>query len=195
VPRDFVEFPSQVNEMWALWPEVLRRYARHRDTAEPLPQVTVDRLIAARAYGEGHATTEYLAAALLDLAWHTRATADPPLAPGDVATFERAALEAHGLDPTLVPPRYGSTYFAHVWSGGAYAAAYWSYIWAEVLDADTAEWFAERGGLRRDSGAAFAREVLSRGGAVDPMEAVGRLLGRPPRVEPLLRRRGLATVA
>lgn len=195
VPRDFVEFPSQVNEMWALWPDVLGRYARHRDTGEPLPQVTVDRLIAARAYGEGHATTEYLAAALLDLAWHTRTAAEPPLGPEDVAAFERDALEAHGLDPDLVPPRYRSTYFAHIWSGGAYAAAYWSYIWAEVLDADTAEWFADRGGLRRDSGAAFAREILSRGGAVDPMEAVRRLLGRAPRVEPLLRRRGLAPVA
>jgi len=193
VPRDFVEFPSQVNEMWALWPDVLRRYARHRRTGEPLPQALVDRLIAARAYGEGHATTEYLAAALLDLAWHTRTADDPPVAPGDVVAFERAALEAHGLDPDLVPPRYRSAYFAHVWSGGGYAAAYWSYIWAEVLDADTAEWFAARGGLDRDSGAAFAREVLSRGGAVDPMAAVERLLGRPPRVEPLLRRRGLAT--
>ncbi|MFN8123238.1 MAG: M3 family metallopeptidase [Thermoleophilia bacterium] len=195
VPRDFVEFPSQVNEMWALWPDVLRRYARHRDTGDPLPQATVDRLIAARAYGEGYATTEYLAAALLDLAWHTRTADDPPVAPEDVEAFERAALEAHGLDPDLVPPRYRSTYFAHVWSSGGYAAAYWSYIWAEVLDADTAEWFAERGGLDRESGAAFAREVLSRGGAVDPMAAVERLLGRPPRVEPLLRRRGLAPAA
>lgn len=192
VPRDFVEFPSQVNEMWALWPDVLTRYARHRRTGEPLPADTVDRLIAARSYGEGYATTEYLAAALLDLAWHTRTADDPEIAPGDVASFERGVLVGHGLDPDLVPPRYGSAYFAHVWSGGGYAAAYWSYIWAEVLDADTAEWFAGRGGLDRATGAAFAREVLSRGGSVDPMAAVERLLGRPPRIEPLLRRRGLA---
>jgi peptidyl-dipeptidase Dcp len=190
VPRDFVEFPSQVNEMWALWPEVLPRYARHRETGEPLPQATVDRLIAAQSYGEGFATTEYLAAALLDLAWHTRTVDDGTLAPEEVEAFEQAALQAHGIDVPLVPPRYRSTYFSHVWAGG-YSAGYYSYLWSEVLDADTVEWFRERGGLSRRSGALFARELLARGGAVDPMAAVERLLGRPPRVEPLLRRRGL----
>jgi peptidyl-dipeptidase Dcp len=129
---------------------------------------------------------------LLDLAWHRRTVDDAPLAAADVEAFEQAALDAAGLALELVPPRYRSTYFSHIWAGG-YGAGYYSYIWSEVLDADTADWFRERGGLRRDSGDLFARELLSRGGAVDPMDAVQRLLGRPPRLEPLLRRRGLMT--
>jgi peptidyl-dipeptidase Dcp len=190
VPRDFVEFPSQVNEMWAMWPSLLSRYARHHVTGEPLPEGTVEKLVAAQAYGQGFATTEYLAAALLDLEWHRRTADDEPVAPGAVEAFELAALDRHGIALPLVPPRYRSTYFSHVFAGG-YSAGYYSYIWSEVMDADTVEWFTEQGGLRREAGAVFARELLSRGGAVDPMAAYAAVVGRPPRLEPLLRRRHL----
>jgi peptidyl-dipeptidase Dcp len=173
VPRDFVEFPSQVNEMWAMWPQLLSRYARHHVTGEQLPAATVDRLVAAQGYGQGFATTEY-----------------DPVAAADVEEFERAALRRHGIAVDLVPPRYRSTYFAHVFAGG-YSAGYYSYIWSEVLDADTVEWFTAQGGLRREAGEVFARELLSRGGAVDPMAAFSAVVGRPPMLEPLLRRRQL----
>ena len=191
VPRDFVEFPSQVNEIWLRDPAIVDRYARHHVTGEPLPDDLRARLIdQAPMFGEGFATTEYLAAALLDLAWHR-------LAPGeevdDVEAFEAAALAAAGIPPTL-PPRYRSAYFNHVFAG-AYSAAYYSYIWSEVLDADTADWFAEHGGLRRQNGDAFARALLSRGGAVDPLEAYRAFRGRDPEIGPLLVRRGLESVS
>jgi peptidyl-dipeptidase Dcp len=192
VPRDFVEFPSQVNEMWALWPEVLANYAHHHVTGEPLGGDVPDRLRAARAYGQGFSLTEYLAAAVLDLEWHRLAPGEAPDADG-VEAFEEAALARHGLAFHLVPPRYRSAYFAHVFAG-EYSAGYYSYIWSEVLDADTVEWFREHGGLRRTLGERFARELLSRGGAVDPMQAYAAVVGRPPRVEPLLERRGLTPV-
>ena len=193
VPRDFVEFPSQVNEMWALWPEVLANYARHHGTGEPLPADVPDRVRAARTYGQGFGLTEYLAAALLDLEWHRLAPGTAPDA-GGVEAFEEAALTRHGLGFHLVPPRYRSTYFSHVFSGSGYSGGYYSYIWSEVLDADTVEWFRENGGLRRQLGERFARELLSRGGAVDPMQAYAAVTGRAPRVEPLLERRGLTPV-
>ncbi|TNM61126.1 M3 family metallopeptidase [Streptomyces sp. NP160] len=190
VPRDFVEFPSQVNEVWAWDPALLPAYARHVETGEPLPASTVQALLASRSYGEGFATTEIVAAMLLDQAWHQLAPGES-VAPDDVEAFEAAALERHGTALELVPPRYRSTYFNHVFSGG-YSAGYYSYLWSEVLDADTVEWFAENGGLRRENGAAFAREVLSRGGTVDLSAAYRAFRGRDPRVEPLLQRRGLA---
>lgn len=193
VPRDFVEFPSQVNEMWAYWPEVLSRFAVHHETGAALPAEVADALRASASYGEGFATTEYLGAALLDLEWHRLSGEAASVAASDVEAFERAALDRHGLALDLVPPRYRSTYFAHVFSGG-YSAAYWSYIWSEVLDADTVDWFTERGGLRRDSGEIFARELLSRGGSVDPMQMFAAVRGRAPEVGPLLVRRGLAPV-
>jgi peptidyl-dipeptidase Dcp len=193
VPRDFVEFPSQVNEMWAMWPQLLARYARHHQTGEPLPQDAVDRLIASQSYGEGFSTTEYLAAALLDLEWHRRTADDAPIPADQVEAFERDALQQHGIWLEQVPPRYRSSYFSHVFSGTGYSAGYYSYIWSEVLDADTVEWFTARGGLRRDAGELFARELLSRGGTVDPMAAFEAVVGRPPELEPLLRRRGLLT--
>jgi peptidyl-dipeptidase Dcp len=192
VPRDVVEYPSQVNEMWSLWPEVLANYAHHHETGEPLPAEVPERIRAARSYGQGFALTEYLAAALLDLEWHRLAPGTAPDADG-VEAFEEAALARHGLGFHLVPPRYRSTYFAHVFAGG-YSAGYYSYVWSEVLDADTVEWFREHGGLRRRLGERFARELLSRGGAVDPLAAYEVVLGRPPRVEPLLERRGLTPV-
>ncbi len=190
VPRDFVEFPSQVNEMWAYEPEVLARYAVHHETGEPLAPERVDALLAAQIYGEGFATTEYLAAALLDLEWHRRGPDAAQVAAEDVERFEADALQRNGIAVRLVPPRYRTSYFSHIFAGG-YSAGYYSYIWSEVLDADTVEWFHEHGGLKRTAGETFARELLSRGGARDPMEAFSAVRGRPPVIEPLLVRRGL----
>jgi peptidyl-dipeptidase Dcp len=189
VPSDFVEYPSQVNEMWALWPEIIARYAVHHRTGERMPQELVDRLLAARRFNQGFATTEYLAAALLDQAWHRLQPGDDP---DEVEAFEAAALEKAGVALDTIPPRYRSTYFAHIFAGG-YSAGYYSYIWSEVLDADTVDWFNENGGLRRENGDRFRREVLSKGGSVDPMEAFRAFRGREPRIEPLLERRGLTT--
>ncbi|GAB2672528.1 M3 family metallopeptidase [Thalassiella azotivora] len=190
VPRDFVEYPSQVNEMWAWWPQVLAGYAAHHRTGEPLSQEVVDRLEASRAFGQGFATTEYLAAAVIDLEWHLLPVDGAPVAPQEVATFEQAVLEKWGLTVAAVPPRYRSTYFAHSFTNG-YDAGYYSYIWSEVLDADTVDWFTENGGLRRENGEVFARELLSRGGSVDPIAAFEAVRGRPKDVAPLLRRRDL----
>jgi peptidyl-dipeptidase Dcp len=187
VPRDFVEFPSQVNEMWALWPEVLDHYARHTETGEPLGREVVAAIEAASLWGEGHGTLEYLAATLLDQAWH-RITPDTVVA--DPQAFEAAALEAAGVASELVPPRYRTTYFQHVFAGG-YAAGYYSYIWSEVLDADTVEWFKANGGLNRANGDAFRQKLLSRGGSVDPLGAFRDVVGHDPDPAPLLARRGL----
>ncbi len=187
VPRDFVEYPSQVNEMWLEDPEVLASYARHHETGEQLPAELVAKLADARRFGEGFATTEYLAATLLDQAWHRLGAEE---AVSDVEAFEAAALSAAGVDVPSAPPRYRSTYFNHVFGGG-YSAAYYSYIWSEVLDADTVEWFGEQGGLRREVGERFRRELLAVGGAADPMAAYRAFRGRDPDVTPLLVRRAL----
>jgi peptidyl-dipeptidase Dcp len=187
VPTDFVEFPSQVNEMWMWWPEVLAHYAKHHQTGEPLPSELIDKLIESRQYGEGFATTEYLAASLLDLAWHELGAQDKV---DDVLEFQSAALEKAGVALSTVSPRYRSTYFAHIFSGG-YSAGYYSYIWSEVLDADTVDWFKENGGLTRENGEKFRRELLSRGNSIDPMEAFRNVRGRDSQIAPLLRRRGL----
>jgi peptidyl-dipeptidase Dcp len=189
VPRDFVEFPSQVNEMWVLWPEILASYARHVDTGEPMPADVADRLRAARRFGEGFSTTEYLAATVLDQAWH-RLSVEEADAVTDVAAFETAALENAGLAVAGVPPRYSSAYFAHVFAGG-YSAAYYAYIWSEVLDADTVAWFEEHGGALRENGDRFRRLVLAVGGSKDPLEAYREFRGRDAAIEPLLERRGL----
>jgi peptidyl-dipeptidase Dcp len=189
VPRDFVEFPSQVNEMWALWPEVLANYAKHYRTGEPLPQHLVDRLLESQRFGEGFRTTEYLAASLLDQAWHALAPGER-IDAGEVARFEAEALEKEGLALPAVPPRYRSTYFAHIFSSG-YSAGYYSYIWSEVLDADSVEWFRENGGLTRANGDYFRATLLSRGGSLDAMQAFRDFRGRDPEIEPLLRRRDL----
>jgi peptidyl-dipeptidase Dcp len=185
--RDFVEFPSQVNEMWMLDPDVLARYAVHHTTGEPMPREFVDKLQASSSFNEGYATSEYLAAALLDQAWHTL-TADTTVT--DVAAFEAAALADFGLDNPAVPPRYASTYFAHTFSGG-YDAGYYSYIWSEVLDADTVEWFTENGGLTRANGDRFRSRLLGVGGSTDPLAAYREFRGRDADIEPLLTRRGL----
>jgi peptidyl-dipeptidase Dcp len=191
VPRDFVEYPSQVNEVWMLWPEVLANYATHHRTGEPLPPEVVDRLRAAEQFNEGFATTEYLAATLLDLAWHTLTVEDLAGSPLDVLAFEAAALERAGVATPFVPPRYRTAYFAHIFSGSAYSAGYYSYIWSEVLDADTVDWLTEQGGLRRESGDTFRDGLLAKGGSADSMEVYRAFRGRDPLIEPLLKRRGL----
>ncbi|PRH83305.1 M3 family metallopeptidase [Arenimonas caeni] len=186
VPRDFVEYPSQVNEMWATWPSILANYAKHHQTGEPIPQALLDKVLAAEQYGQGHATTEYLAAAMLDQAIHQQTA-------GNVATdalaFEAQALKAAGLDYAPVPPRYRSAYFSHIMGG--YSAGYYAYLWSEVLDAESVEWFKENGGLKRENGDHFRRTLLSQGGSKDAMQLFRDFRGRDPEVRPLLVRRGL----
>jgi peptidyl-dipeptidase Dcp len=184
VPNDFVEFPSQIYEMWAWEPETIAHYARHHETGEPLPDADREAVLAAQRFGAGYNTTETLAAMLLDQAWHALA---PGEAVEDTDAFERAALERHGVRLDAVPPRYSTSYFQHIF-GSAYDAQYYAYLWAEVLDADGAAWFREQGGLRRASGDAYRREVLSRGNTRDPMAAYRALTGRDPSIEPLLAR-------
>jgi peptidyl-dipeptidase Dcp len=188
VPRDFVEYPSQVNEMWIMWPEVLANYARHHVTGEPLAQDIVDKLNESQLWGEGFGTTEYLGAALLDLAWHVL---DESGVPADVLAFEAKALAAAGVAHSLIPPRYRTGYFQHIFAGDGYAAGYYSYIWSEVLDADTVEWFKENGGLSRANGDFFRAELLSRGNSREPLDSFRAFRGRDARLEPLLKRRGL----
>jgi peptidyl-dipeptidase Dcp len=187
VPRDFVEFPSQVNEMWATWPDVLQNYAKHYQTGAPMPSALLEKVLATRKFDQGFATTEYLAAALLDQTWHQL---KPSEVPDDVVAFETAALHRAGVDFAPVPPRYRSTYFAHIFEGG-YSAGYYSYIWAEVLDADSVEWFKQHGGLVRANGDRLRQTVLSRGGSQDALVMFRNFTGADPDIGPLLKRRGL----
>jgi len=190
VPRDFVEYPSQVNEMWATWPEVLRNYAVHHETDESMPAELVDKVLETETFNQGFATTEYLAASLLDQAWHQLAPDEVPTSENVVA-FETATLTKAGIALRTVPPRYRSTYFSHIWTSG-YSAGYYSYIWSEVLVADTVEWFKEHGGLTRENGDHFRRTLLSRGGSRDAMGLYRDFRGGDPDIRHLLMRRGLA---
>lgn len=185
--RDFVEFPSQFNEHWALDPKVFANYAKNYKTGEPMPQALVDKILKARTFNQGYATTEYLSAALLDLAWHTQ-PADAPLQ--DVASFEAGALKKFKVDLPQVPPRYRTTYFDHIWGGG-YSAGYYAYFWAEVLDHDAFEWFKENGGLTAQNGQVFRDKILSRGNSVELADLYREFRGKDPSVEPLLVNRGL----
>jgi len=187
VPRDFVEFPSQVNEMWALWPEVFANYAVHVETGEQLPSESVQAIKAAELWGQGFGNYEYLAATLLDQAWH-RIPDGTTIA--DAATFEAGALRAAGMGMDLIPPRYRTTYFQHIFVND-YAAGYYSYIWSQVLDADTVEWFRENGGMSRSAGDIFRKRLLSVGGSVESLAAFRAVRGRDAELAPLLRRRGL----
>jgi peptidyl-dipeptidase Dcp len=187
MPRDFVEVPSQFNEHWALDPEVFAHYARHHETGAPMPAALVEKIRRTTTFNQGFATTEYLAAALLDMAWHTL-SADDRVA--DVDSFETAALRRFGVDVALVPPRYRSSYFSHIWSGG-YSAGYYAYIWSEVLDADAYAWFTEHGGLTRENGRRFRDLILARGGAGDMAAIYRAFRGRDPEIGPLLENRGL----
>jgi peptidyl-dipeptidase Dcp len=187
VPRDFVEFPSQVNEMWSTEPKVLANYAKHYQTGAPMPQELLDKVIASKKFNEGFRTTEYLGAAMLDQKWHQLGVAQIPT---DVLGFEAASLKAAGVDYAPVPPRYRTTYFSHVFSGG-YSAGYYGYLWAERLDAETVEWFNENGGMLRKNGDRFRKMLLSKGGTMDAMQMFREFRGHDPKVEPLLERRGL----
>lgn len=190
VPRDFVEFPSQVYEIFADDPEVLANYARHHATGEPIPAVLLEKIEAAAKFNQGFVTSEYLAATLLDQAWHQLAPDAVPDADG-VLAFEAAALARAGFDFAPVPPRYRSPYFSHIFSSNSYSAGYYSYIWAEVLDADGADWIKQNGGLSRAVGDHLRRTVLSRGGSADAMQLYRDFAGREPDVKHLLKRRGL----
>ncbi len=187
VPRDFVEFPSQVNEMWSTWPSILSNYAKHYQTGEPIPAALLEKVMAAKKFNEGYRMTETLAAGLIDQRWHQLGAGQIP---ADVVAFEAAALKEAGLDFAPVPPRYRSTYFSHVFSGG-YSAGYYGYLWSEKLDADTVNWFEERGGLSRKNGDHFRKTLLSRGGTMDAMDMYRKFRGRDASVKPLLEKRGL----
>ncbi len=187
VPRDFVEFPSQFNEHWAFEPRVFANYAKHYQTGAPMPQALLDKIRKSRTFNQGFATTEYLSASLLDLAWHDL-PADAP--EQDVDAFETAALKRFKVDIPVIPPRYRTTYFAHIWGGG-YSAGYYSYLWSEVLDHDAYQWFVEHGGMTRANGQRFRDMILSRGGTADAAQMYRAFRGRDPSVEPLLIERGL----
>ena len=188
VPRDFVEYPSQVNEMWAIWPEVLANYAIHHETGQSMPQELLDKVLSTQTFNQGFATTEYLAASILDQALHQLTSDEIPVG-DEIMEFERSTFEDAGIVLDSVPPRYRSTYFNHIMSG--YHAGYYSYIWSEVLDADSVEWFKENGGLKRENGDHFRQTLLSRGGADDAMTLFRKFRGRDPDITPLLERRGL----
>jgi peptidyl-dipeptidase Dcp len=190
VPRDFVEYPSQVNEMWQDWPEVLRNYAKHYKTGDPIPQELLDKVKAAAKFNQGFSTTELVAANVIDQAWHQRTAAELPDAEG-VLAFEAKALDDKGVDFAPVPPRYRSTYYSHIFAGG-YSAGYYSYFWSEVLDAASVEWMKAHGGLTRENGDRFRKTLLSRGGSDDAMTLFRNFTGSDPSIEPFLERRGLA---
>jgi len=170
-----------------LWPEVVENYARHHVTGEKLPREWIDNLLAAETFNQGQATTSYLAAAILDLAWHSLSADDGV---NDVVAFETKAISDYGLEYSPVPTRYRSTYFSHIFAGG-YSAGYYGYIWSEILDADTVDWFKENGGLLRANGDHFRRELLGRGGSIEAMQMYRNFRGRDATIEPLLKRRGL----
>ncbi|EQA6223900.1 MULTISPECIES: peptidyl-dipeptidase Dcp [Enterobacter] len=185
-PRDFVEFPSQINEHWASHPQVFAHYARHYQTGEPMPEALRDKMLNATQFNKGYDMTELLSAALLDMNWH--GISEPV---DDVDTFEAAALHKEGLDLPAVPPRYRSSYFAHIFGGG-YAAGYYAYLWTQMLADDGYQWFVEQGGLTRENGQTFRDAILSRGNSTDLAELYRNWRGHDPRIEPMLENRGLS---
>ena len=187
VPTDFVEVPSQFNEHWALNPTVFAHYARHYRTGEPMPAALVQKITRAKTFNQGFTTTEYVAAALLDLAWHTL-PAGPKQA--DVDSFETEALRRFQVDLPEVPPRYRTNYFAHIWQSG-YSATYYAYIWSEVIDSDAYAWFLAHGGLTRANGQRFRDMILARAGTMDAGAMYRAWRGRDAVVGPLLANRGL----
>ncbi len=188
VPRDVVEFPSQFNEHWALDPAVFANYAHHYQTNAAMPAEMVEKIKRAKTFNQGYMLTEYLAAALLDLEWHSLPAGAPPQVPD---AFEAAALAKHKIDLPTVPPRYRTTYFSHIWAGG-YASGYYAYLWGEVLDDDAYAWFTEHGGLTRANGQRFRDMLLAPGHTADPMELYRAFRGHDPDTAPLLRQRGLS---
>ncbi len=188
VPRDFVEYPSQVNEMWATWPEVLRNYAVHYQTGEPMPTELLDKVLATQKFNQGFITSEYLMASITDMALHQLNPDEVPTA-DELMKFEADTLTEAGANYDMLPPRYRLPYFSHIMGG--YSAGYYSYIWSEVLDADTVEWFKANGGMTRENGQHFRDTLLSRGGSSEALDLFRDFAGREPNVEPLLERRGL----
>lgn len=188
VPRDFVEYPSQVNEMWADWPTILANYAKHYQTGAPMPKELLDKVLASSKFNQGFATTEYLGAAMLDQNWHQATASQLPAATG-VMGFEASALKKDGVDFYAVPPRYKTPYFSHIMGG--YAAGYYAYIWSEVLDANSVQWFKQNGGLTRKNGDHFRQTLLSQGGSEDALQLFRNFAGHDPQIEPLLEKRGL----
>jgi peptidyl-dipeptidase Dcp len=187
VPRDFVEFPSQFNEHWSLEPKVFANYAKHHQTGQAMPQALVDKIKKAATFNQGYALTEILAAASLDMAWHTLPAAAPKQ---EVDAFEAAALRQAHLDLPQVPSRYRSSYFLHIWANG-YASGYYAYLWAEMIDDDAYSWFEENGGLTRANGQRFRDMVLSRGNSADLAAVFKAFRGRDPKIDALLIQRGL----
>lgn len=187
VARDFVEFPSQVNEHWALHPDILKNYAKHVETGEVIPQELIDKILSARSFNQGYAFTELLAAAMLDMQWHTLTTEDKV---SDVQEFSQKALEQTGLYLNTVPPRYRSSYFSHIFGGG-YAAGYYAYLWTEMLSHDGYRWFEENGGLTRENGQHFRDKVLSKGNTMDYAEMYRAFRGKDPELQPMLENKGL----
>ena len=194
VARDFVEYPSQVHEMWATWPSILSNYAKHHETGETIPQEMIERIEAAAKFNQGYDFGEVVAAALLDMKWAALSPEEAAAidTPEKVSAFERRSLEELGLEIDLVPPRYRSTYFNHIFSGPAgYSAGYYSYLWTEMLDRDSRKWFRENGGLTRANGDHYRATVLSRGGTMDYFDMFRNFAGRAPDVTPMLAARGL----
>ena len=188
VPRDFVEYPSQVNEMWAVWPSILQNYAVHYKTGEAMPRELLEKVLSAQKFNQGFSTTEYLASSILDQALHQLQEKDVPKA-SDLLEFEKNILTKAGIAFDAVPPRYRSTYFSHIIGG--YSAGYYSYIWSEVLDADSVEWFKLNGGLKRSNGDHFRQTLLSKGGSKDAIQLFIDFKGSKPNIQPLLDRKGL----
>lgn len=187
-PRDFVEFPSQINEHWASHPQVFAHYARHYETGEPMPDALREKMLSATQFNKGYDMTELLSAALLDMNWHGLAASE---APEDVEAFETAALEREQLHLSAIPPRYRSSYFAHIFGGG-YAAGYYAYLWTQMLADDGYQWFVEEGGLTRENGQKFREAILSRGNSTDLAELYRQWRGHDPQIEPMLVNRGLS---
>ena len=186
-PRDFVELPSQLNEHCALDDKILANYAKHYETGKPMPKELVNKIKAASTFNQGYMLTELLAAAELDMQWHT-ISAD--LVINDANEFEEASLKKVGLWLESVPPRYRSTYFSHIFGGG-YAAGYYAYLWTEMLDYDAFAWFNENGGLTRENGERLREMILSVGNSVDLAENYKQFIGREPSIQPMLKARGM----
>ncbi|HCM99976.1 peptidyl-dipeptidase Dcp [Pantoea ananatis] len=187
-PRDFVEFPSQINEHWASEPQVFRHFARHYQTGEAMPAALHEKIIRAGKFNKGYEMTELLAAALLDLHWHSLEGKTPVQS---VDAFEQQALRSDDIDLAAVPPRYRSSYFQHIWGGG-YSAGYYAYIWTQMLADDGYQWFVEHGGLTRENGDIFRQKILSRGNSSDLKALYESWRGGAPQLEPMLKNRGLA---
>jgi peptidyl-dipeptidase Dcp len=193
-PRDWVEFPSQFNETWTREPKVLANIARHYVTGEPMPAALLEKVKRAETFDSGFKTSEYLEAAMLDQNWHQLPDSQIPKDGADVAAFDDVALRKDGVFFPPVPPRYHSAFFSHIFSGG-YSAAYYAYIWSEVLARDSGQWFYQHGGMTRANGDVFRDKILSRARTQEPRVLFEKFYGGPPRIEPLLEWRGLMSGA